>query len=88
MTGYLASPGDADGIAARLAELLGDRTHAAALGRRGRQEVIDHWSCQRMVEGYQELIAEIYEAKRQTRRGTDTRKRQECPEAPVPDTVR
>ena len=62
-TGYLASPGDARGVADRLIELFGDRQRAAALGRAGREEVIAHWSIERMVAGYQDMLAGIYAAK-------------------------
>jgi hypothetical protein len=44
-------------------ELIGDPVRAAALGEAGRQEVVAHWSIQRMVEGYQEMIAGIYRRK-------------------------
>ena len=62
-TGYLAPPGDAYEFAERTLELLCHPDHAALLGRAGRENVIAHWSVQRMVEGYQDLIADIYEAK-------------------------
>jgi glycosyltransferase involved in cell wall biosynthesis len=63
VTGYLAKPGDQAGIAARVVELLQNRQKAAAMGRAGREHVVAHWSVQHMVEGYQELIAEIYREK-------------------------
>jgi glycosyltransferase involved in cell wall biosynthesis len=62
-TGYLTTPGDAREIADRLLELLRDPQRAAAMGRAGREHVIAHWSIDRMVEGYQDLITEIYTAK-------------------------
>ena len=65
-TGYLVSPGDSQSMAERALELLGDRTRAAAMGRAGREHVIAHWSIDRMVEGYQDLLAEIYTAKCRT----------------------
>jgi glycosyltransferase involved in cell wall biosynthesis len=67
-TGYLVPPGDARSVADRLIELLGDRQRAAAFGRAGREHVIAHWSIERMVEGYQELLAGIYMAKANRRR--------------------
>ncbi len=62
-TGYLVAPGEADQFARRVVELLGDPDRAAAIGRTGREEVISHWSIDRTVEGYQEMIAGIYALK-------------------------
>ncbi len=62
-TGYLVAPGDARGAADRVTELLVDRERAAAFGRAGREEVLARWSIERMVEGYQDLLAGIYTAK-------------------------
>ena len=44
-----------------------DRNRAAAMGRAGREHVIAHWSVDRMVQGYEDLIADIYAAKCQGR---------------------
>lgn len=68
-TGYLAAPGEAGEIADRVIELLKDPQRAAAMGRAGRERVISHWSIQRTVEGYQDLIAGIYAAKADRRSG-------------------
>jgi len=62
-TGYLVTPGDANEFAARVVELLGHPERAAAMGRAGREQVITHWSIDRTVEGYQDLIADIYTTK-------------------------
>jgi len=62
-TGCLAPPGDAPAIAARLVELLRDADRAAAFGRAGREHVIAHWSIERMVRGYEQLLQELYESK-------------------------
>ena len=51
-TGYLVAPGDSQGMADRVLELLTDPTRAAAMGRAGREQVIAHWSVDRMVQGY------------------------------------
>ena len=59
-TGYLVAPGDADELAARLIELLRDRQRAAVMGRAGREHVLDHWSIERMVAGYEDLLEGIY----------------------------
>jgi hypothetical protein len=61
--GYLVAAGDSRGMAALVLELLGDRDRAATLGRAGREFVLAHGSVARMVEGYQNLIADIYAAK-------------------------
>ena len=66
-TGYLVPPGDAKEIARRTVELLQNPPLAAAMGRAGREQVIAHWSVEQMVAGYQDLIAEIYEAKAKVR---------------------
>ncbi len=62
-TGCLVKPGDAQAIADRLVELFGDREKAAALGRAGRRHVVEHWSLNRMITGYEDLLEEIYQAK-------------------------
>ncbi len=62
-TGYLVAPGDVPAMADRVLELLADRTRAAAMGRAGREHVIAHWSVEGMVQGYEDLITEIYRAK-------------------------
>ena len=62
-TGYLAAPGEAKEIADRVVELLAHPDRAAAMGRAGREQVIAHWSIERTVAGYQDLLAGIYTAK-------------------------
>jgi len=69
-TGYLVAPGDCLNMAGRVLELLRDRDRATAIGRTGREQVIAHWSVARMVQGYQDLLAEIYVAKCKVRRTT------------------
>ena len=55
-------------LAHQTLELLCHPDHAARLGRAGREHVINHWSVERMVNGYQDLIADIYETKAMGRR--------------------
>lgn len=62
-TGYLVAPGDGVQLADRLLRLLRDPETAAAMGRKGRQQVLDHWSVERMVRGYEDLVARLYERK-------------------------
>jgi len=61
--GCLVAADDSAGMAAMVLELLRDRDRAAALGRAGREFVLAHGSVARMVDGYQDLIAAVYEAK-------------------------
>jgi glycosyltransferase involved in cell wall biosynthesis len=62
-TGYLVAAGDARQLADRIALLLTDRSHAAVMGRAGRKHVAAHWSVDRMVQGYEDLIEQIYAGK-------------------------
>jgi len=62
-TGLLSEPGDAEGTAQKVLALLADRPRAETMGRAGREAVIGRWSVERMVEGYEELIAGIYASK-------------------------
>lgn len=62
--GYLVSPGDVSALAARVVELFDNRALARRLGQAGRQSVVDDWSLERMVCGYEELIMRIYARKR------------------------
>ena len=62
-TGFLTTPGSAEEIASRMVELLQSPDRGAAMGRAGREEVILHWSVERMVSGYEELLSEIYAGK-------------------------
>jgi glycosyltransferase involved in cell wall biosynthesis len=82
-TGYLLPPGTAEPLARRIVELLGRRDRGAAMGRAGRRHVLARWSLDRMVAGYQDLLAGIYAAKAAS--GTAGR-RPASPPAP-PDQV-
>jgi glycosyltransferase involved in cell wall biosynthesis len=62
-TGYLASPGDAEMIAQKTLALLENAELASAFGRAGREQIIAHWSVDRMVQGYMELLEGIYRSK-------------------------
>jgi len=62
-TGYLFPAGDEPSAAAAIVGLLRDGELAGRLGRAGREEVLRHWSIERMVEGYEQLITDIYERK-------------------------
>jgi len=62
-TGYLAAADDAEALARGMVDLLGNPERAAALGRAGREQVLLRGSLMQMVRRYEELIAEIYQAK-------------------------
>jgi glycosyltransferase involved in cell wall biosynthesis len=62
-TGHLVAPGDVPRMAECVLELLADRARAGAIGRAGREHVIAHWSVEGMVQGYEDLITEIYRSK-------------------------
>jgi glycosyltransferase involved in cell wall biosynthesis len=62
-TGFLVQPGDDMALAERVVQLFNDRALAQRLGAAGRQLVVDHWSLERMVTGYEQLIRNIYLAK-------------------------
>jgi glycosyltransferase involved in cell wall biosynthesis len=69
-TGYLVPAGDSQRMADRVVELLSNRARAEAIGRAGREHVIAHWSIDRMVQGYEDLIAKIYAQKCKKTKGT------------------
>ncbi len=71
-TGYLVAPGDAEAMAGRVVELFRDPELAACMGRAGRERVVARWSIERMVEGYQDLIAGIYQSKADRAAGCPT----------------
>jgi glycosyltransferase involved in cell wall biosynthesis len=62
-TGYLISPGNEEELVARLVELLSNRVQATTMGRAGREFVVQHASIDRMVAGYEDLLAGIYRQK-------------------------
>ncbi|MBN2217162.1 MAG: glycosyltransferase [Pirellulales bacterium] len=72
-TGRLFPPGDVEAAAAAVIELLADRERAAAMGRAGRETVLARWSIDRMVEGHEALISEIYQNKAVGQRTTPDR---------------
>jgi glycosyltransferase involved in cell wall biosynthesis len=84
-TGYLVPPGDAEQIADRVVELLSAPDRAEAMGRAGREHVITAWSVDRMVTGYEDLIAEIYQAKASGPAGRERAGRVARSESPTPN---
>ncbi|HEY2761799.1 MAG TPA: glycosyltransferase, partial [Pirellulales bacterium] len=63
VTGYLVEPGDELTMARRIAQLLQDPAQAHTLGTVGRKTVVENWSIQPMVNGYEELIEQLYRQK-------------------------
>jgi len=62
-TGYLVDPGAEQAMAGRIIELLLDPAKARRMGSAGRRHVIQHWSVDRMVAGYEELLECLYRQK-------------------------
>ena len=71
-TGYLVEPGDEIQQARRWMELLQDPIKAEQMGLEGRKSVMNYWSLDRMVQGYEELIERVYATKRGSLRLTRT----------------
>jgi glycosyltransferase involved in cell wall biosynthesis len=63
VSGFLVPPGDEVQFADRVVRLLQEPLLAQRMGRAGRDHVVAHWSLDRMVEGYQNLIYDIYASK-------------------------
>ena len=66
VTGYLVQPGDELTMSNRVSELLLDPAKSQHLGAAGRRLVIENWSLERMVEGYEDLIERLCFVKTQT----------------------
>jgi glycosyltransferase involved in cell wall biosynthesis len=64
VTGFLAQPGNACDLADSLLTIFNDAALAAQFGAAGRQEVVDRWSLESMVRGYEDLLCGIFSAKR------------------------
>ena len=62
-TGFLFEPCDTDAAAAHVVELLQNPQDASRMGLAARENVIVNWSVERMVEGYEEMITDIYLSK-------------------------
>ena len=81
-TGYLVLPGDADKLAERWTQLLGDESLRNRLGEAGREHVIENCSLQSMTNGYTHLIETTFALK--TKRKIEA---ESLPEAPVTQAV-
>jgi glycosyltransferase involved in cell wall biosynthesis len=63
VTGYLTEQGNGGQTAQRICDLLENVELARSMGRVGQQVVVDRWSLDVMVRGYEQLINRIYSAK-------------------------
>lgn len=59
-TGYLVTPGDATELGQRVLELLNNDGLRNRMSEAARENVVQKWSLERMVGGYEELLADLY----------------------------
>jgi glycosyltransferase involved in cell wall biosynthesis len=69
-TGRLFPAGDLEAFVAATIELLTDGDERRRLGIAGRRLVVERWSLDAMVRGYEQLIERIYEAKTRSPRSS------------------
>jgi glycosyltransferase involved in cell wall biosynthesis len=62
-TGFLVEPGDERTLAKRVLEVITNPGVAQRLGAAARQHIVQNWSIERMVTGYEELIERLYQSK-------------------------
>jgi glycosyltransferase involved in cell wall biosynthesis len=62
-TGFLVPPGDADQFAERVLKLLHEPLVCESMGAAARKAVLDGWSIEAMVHGYERLIDSTYARK-------------------------
>ena len=66
-TGILVAPGNPEECAEALSRLISDPTERAAMGRRGKERLVERFSSDKMVEGtsrvYTEILAAVSQAK-------------------------
>jgi glycosyltransferase involved in cell wall biosynthesis len=62
-TGFLVPPGDAGQFADRALQLLREPLVCGSMGAAARQAVVDRWSIEAMVHGYERLIESTYAQK-------------------------
>jgi glycosyltransferase involved in cell wall biosynthesis len=67
-TGYLVPQGDEAESVQAVTRLLTDRALARRFGQNARRRVEEHYSLERMVEGYEQLIAGLHAIKLARRR--------------------
>jgi hypothetical protein len=67
-TGVLVNPSDPSDLARGIAEMLRNRERATALGRSGRQFVLERFTLRRTTDDLAQLYASLYAAERSRRR--------------------
>jgi glycosyltransferase involved in cell wall biosynthesis len=67
VTGFLVPPDSVDEMASRWLDLMDDGPLRQSMGAAGRRRVVERWSLEVMVQGYEDLITEIYERKTSSR---------------------
>jgi glycosyltransferase involved in cell wall biosynthesis len=63
-TGFVVPPGDDAALAARIIALLKDPARAQAMGRRGREVVVQKFSCAAQLERTEQLYRQLLERRR------------------------
>jgi glycosyltransferase involved in cell wall biosynthesis len=63
-TGFLVEPGDVRMLSKRVLEVLTNPGAAQRMGAAARQHIVQNWSIEQMVLGYEELIERVFERKR------------------------
>lgn len=58
-TGIVVPEGDAEGLAGAVANLASDEQGRRAMGAAARQHILDHFTLQRMIDDYQELLLRL-----------------------------
>ncbi|MBM3964282.1 MAG: glycosyltransferase [Planctomycetes bacterium] len=62
--GFTVGSGDSHGLSSAVSSILADRELASLLGSNGRQHVVESYSLDSMVAGYEELLATVFVSKR------------------------
>jgi glycosyltransferase involved in cell wall biosynthesis len=63
VTGQLVEAGDEEGLARGVLQLLSDPVLAKEWGQAARQRVVERYSLESMVQGYEELLARLFQRK-------------------------
>ena len=58
-TGLLVPPGDVDGLARSMVEVLSSATHATNLGLAARARMAQHWSIEAAVDAYEDIYRSV-----------------------------
>jgi glycosyltransferase involved in cell wall biosynthesis len=67
-TGYLTPPGDEGQLTQAIVRLLTDPARVKRFGENARRRIEEHYSLERMVEGYEQLIGGLHAMKMARRR--------------------